>query len=482
MRMKRSLLSAAAVGLLAAAAQSAFGQAEVQRFERQLEQIQRDYRLKINPDVPAGQRALLDYGGYLSLNYLAIDDIQQDTHQLRQYDLVGYARLNIDNVHEFFLRARTSYRDFNQGESFDGEGDEKLPPTIEQAYYRFDLSRYLSAYKGQTSTTNFVFTGGRQFVYWANGLVLAQTLDGANIDLSFGNLAITVLGGTTAHKTVDFDASRPQFDDHTERGFFGAIASYQIGRHRPFAYALIQRDYNPDPLDVSVSPTTTTHFNYNSWYLGFGSNGSIGDRLLYGAEVVYEGGHGLSTSFDPDTLLPLDQKNDTIQAGAADFKLDYLLADTHRSRLSVESILATGDHDRSQTSNTFGGNLPNSNDHAFNAFGLLNTGLAFAPNISNIAMLRVGGSTFPFGNSGTFRRLQVGADVLFYCKFYEGAPIDEATSDDRYLGFEPDVYLNWQITSDITFALRYGVFFPGSAIVNDDSPRNFFFAGVTFAF
>ena len=44
-------------------------------------------------------------------------------------------------------------------------------------------------------------------------------------------------------------------------------------------------------------------------------------------------------------------------------------------------------------------------------------------------------------------------------------PIDEVTSDDRYLGWEPDVYINWQVTSDVTFAFRYGVFFPGTAIL-----------------
>ena len=62
------------------------------------------------------------------------------------------------------------------------------------------------------------------------------------------------------------------------------------------------------------------------------------------------------------------------------------------------------------------------------------------------------------------------------------APIDEPTFDRSYLGFEPDIFLNWQIASDVTLALRYGIFFPGSAIVADDDPRHFFGAGVTYAF
>src|SRR3954462_3211418 len=105
----RHRLLAAALLAIAAGATTLRAQTSVERFERQLQQIQNDTRLRINPDVPADQRALLDYGGYFTFNFFAIDDIQQDTHILRQYDLVGYGRLNIDNVHEFYLRARTSY-------------------------------------------------------------------------------------------------------------------------------------------------------------------------------------------------------------------------------------------------------------------------------------------------------------------------------------------------------------------------------------
>ncbi len=460
-------------------ASTALGQTSVERFERQLEMIQRQQRVLVNPEVPAGQRALIDYGGYISANFFAIDDQQARTHILREYDLVGYARVNVNNVHEFFFRGRMGYQDWNAGDSFDGEGDETIWPRVEQAYYRFDLARYLSAYKGQKIENNLVVTAGRQFVYWANGLVLADNLDGLLMDFTVGKVTLEILGGITDHKTVDFDSSRPQFDDRTERGFYGAMLSAQLGKHRPYVYGLIQRDYNSDgPYTIGTIPT---RFEYNSWYIGAGSAGSIGDRIVYGAEIVYEGGNGLSNSFDPTTLAPIPQQHDEISAGAADLRFDYLFNDARHSRLSLEGILATGDPDRLSSSNTFGGNAPGGQDTAFNAFGLVNTGLAFAPSVSNLAVLRVGGSTFPFP-SGVVRRLQVGMDWLVFAKFRENAPIDETTNDGHFLGWEPDVYLNWQITSDITFALRYGVFFPSGTIVSDEHPRNFFFAGITFSF
>lgn len=484
--MKYSLLAVGAVALQVGGA--ALGQTSVERFERQLEQIQRETRLRANPEVPAGQRALVDYGAFLTYSFFAIDDVEQNTHLLNQYDLIGYGRLNIDNVHEFFLRARAEYRQFRKGESFDGE-DYDDDSTVEQAYYRFDLGRYLSAYKNRVTPNNLAVQVGRQYVYWANGLVLAQYLDGGRLDASVGNLQAQLLGGLTTNEVVDFDASRPNFDDDTDRVFWGAMLSAQLGRHRPFVYALIQRDQNDTgPLtgmgvdDPAGQSPIVTEFEYNSYYLGVGANGAIGDRLVYAAELVYEGGRGLSNSFNPGSGQPVEQEEEEISAGALELRLDYLLADANRTRLSIESILATGDDDRLSTSDTLGGNEPGTKDHAFNAWGVLNTGLAFAAPVSNVVVVRGGASTFPF-STGSLRRLQVGTDLFLYGKFDKEAPIDEPTTvGDRFLGFEPDVYVNWQITSDVVFALRYGVFFPGSAIINDEHPRNFFFASVTFAF
>ena len=170
--------------------------------------------------------------------------------------------------------------------------------------------------------------------------------------------------------------------------------------------------------------------------------------------------------------------------GWSDFdgRLDYFLPDVRQTRLSTEVILATGDTDRGHTSNTFNGNSPDTTDNSFNGFGLLNTGLAFAPDVSNILIVRGGVTTFPFADVHALERLQLGADVFFYSKFYGGAPIDETTGEERYLGWEPDVYLNWQITSDITLALRYGIFFPSEDNFANDDARQFFYGGVTFAF
>jgi hypothetical protein len=481
-----------AAGLALAAPRRALAQAnpggpnaeELQRLGRidDLERLNLDTRLRANPDIPPGQRLLLDYGGYLTFNYLSLDDSVGDNHVLRETEAIGYLRANFDGAHELFLRGRWGWRDFNEGDSFDGRGDEPIDGDLDRGYYRFDLNRYRQAYGGAPAGVNLIVQGGRDLVYWGNGLVLAQVLDGGVVTVGNERLTLQLVAGVTPTRTVDIDSSRPQFDHNTRRAFYGGMLTATVGEHQPYVYALAQQDHNQ--ADFRSIGFVDTSYEYNSYYVGVGSAGAIGGRLRYGVEAAYEFGDTLSNSFDLQGfgIVPVEQTEDDISAFALDARLDYFFPDARQTRLSGEIILATGDTDRGHTSNTFNGNEPDTTDNAFNAFGLLNTGLAFAPDVSNIVIVRGGVQTFPFAGVRALERLQVGADLFFYSKFYEGAPIDETTGSERFLGWEPDVYLNWQVTSDVTLALRYGVFFPSEDNFALDDARHFFYGGVTFAF
>jgi hypothetical protein len=481
-KLLRRTALAAACGLIFAL--PAAGQSNLERFNRQLEQLQRDTLLRADDSLSLEQRTFFDYGAYATFGYLSVDDNLNDTHILRQYDLVGYARASFDGAHEVFLRGFLTYRDFNDGDSFDQFGDELLDPELDRWYYRFDLARHQAAYHGRRIDYNVVVQAGRDLQYWGNGLVLSLDLQGVSSTLSWGGNDLTLLAGLTPTRTTDFDASRPNFDHNTKRGFYGAMLSRNIGGHRPYVYGLLQRDYNDD--DTFVTGPITTEYEYNSHYFAIGATGPITDRLLYGIEAVYEGGDTMSNSFVAGggfiSPVPGGQTRDEIEAWAADVRLDYLFPDERRSRVSAEMIVASGDDDRLNSSNTFGGNAPNTSDTAFNAFGLLNTGLAFAPAVSNMLAFRVGGSTFPVLGHGPFRRVQVGTDIFLFNKLDADAPIDEDTNDSRYLGWEPDLFLNWQITSDLTFVARYGIFFPSSDAFRDDEARQYIYGGLTYAF
>jgi len=478
MKTGKCALIAAVVAILTPCA---IAQVDLERFERQLEQIRREQQALVIPDIPPDQRLYYDFGGNLSFNFLAIDDRDQKTHILRQTSLTGYGRMNIDGAHDFFLRGRVAYNDFNTGHDFNGEGDEWIGPRLERAVYTFNLARYMSAYEGRTLPGNFVLQGGRQLVHWTSGLVLSRELDGGMFHASYGDLTLTFLGGRTPSDTPDIDSSRPDFDDDTRRNFFGGMLSLQLTpAHRPYVFGIVQEDDNRDRV-LTIGPTTT-RFDYNSHYIGAGSRGNITRKLLYGIEFVYQGGDTLSSPFDNTTFTPMMQTRDDIRAWAMDFSLDYFFGDPNRTRIGGELIVASGDDDRLHTTNTFGGNQPGTTDRAFNAFGLLNTGLAFNPNVSNLILVRGGAATFPFPSSGILNRFQIGVDLFVYTKYDRNAPVHEPTSNDSYLGFETDLFATWQITSDLIVAARYGVFFPGKAIQTDNDPRHFFFTGVTLAF
>lgn len=464
--------------LLATATWPASAQQSLQNFERQLEQIRRETRLLIEPDVPVEQRALIDYGAYLSFYFLAIDDQNAETHILRQTDFNAYARVNIDDVHQFFVRGRVAYRDFNSGDSFNGDGDDLIGPHLERATYRFDLGRYMEAYEGEEMKWDLDATMGRQLVHWANGLVLSQVLDGVLLSAECNGWRIDALAGNTWEEQPDYDASRPHFEDEMDRNWFGGMLSYAVTpQHRPYLYGLVQDDQNSRETFGGAS----ADFEYDSHYIGIGSAGSLTDRLLYGVEIAFQRGEGMSNLGAPP------QTEEDIRAWAADFRLDYFLNDPQNSRFSGEVLIASGDDDRLlSTSNTVGGNLSGTDDEAFNAFGLLNTGLAFSPNVSNLIMLRGGASTYPLPGSKWLKRLQIGIDVYVFNKYDGDAPSDEPTDDEAYLGFETDVWANWQVTSDLALSLRYGIFFPGDGIDeagnDDDDERHFFFSGVTLGF
>src|SRR5207247_4683726 len=110
-----------------------------------------------------------------------------------------------------FIRGQTGYNDFSPGDSFTGSDNGWFGPKLERAVYRFDLQRQVAITTGKVPDYDVVFSGGRDLVYWANGLTLSQVLDGGSVELSSGQLALKLLAGLTDHDTVDFDSSRPDF-------------------------------------------------------------------------------------------------------------------------------------------------------------------------------------------------------------------------------------------------------------------------------
>ena len=316
--------------------------------------------------VPPGQRLLLDYGAYVTYSYLSVDDRTGNNHGLREGDLFAYVRANLDGAQEFFARTRIGFRDFNRGDNFDAPNNyQSIGFDLDRGYYRLDLARYNAAYGknvlGMDGTDgNVVFEGGRDLVYWANGLVLAEVIDGVMVDLSRGGLDLQIIAGVTPVRTVDFDTSRPAFYYNTRRGFFGGMISEQVGTVRPFCLrarpARLQHRQRPRPKARSIPASATTATTSAP-----GASGPLGDRLRYSVEAVYRGRqHSLQQLHAQPTGRAASR--------SADARPDRRLRRRRPSRLrfrqyapvppGAELILASGDSDRGNSSTTFNGNTP----------------------------------------------------------------------------------------------------------------------------
>ena len=133
--------------------------------------------------------------------------------------------------------------------------------------------------------------------------------------------------------------------------------------------------------------------------------------------------------------------------------------------------------------NARGGNRIGTVDNSFIAFGLRDTGIALAPTLSNLHIWRVSASFSPLEHWEPFRDFELGTNWFLYHKNQERGAISDPLADqfNGQVGWEMDYFLNWRLASDISWTMRYGMFFPGPAY-SDRGQRHFLFTGLTWSF
>ncbi len=412
-------------------------------------------------------------GGWFNFalfDYTDPEDRRRRTQRL--FTLRGWASLNVQGVHQAYFRGLLGWEDWNSGDNPKLRGDEDIDPVVERAWYQLDLAQLHRNRTGREPPVALKIKVGRAYTQIGTALTLSVPMDMIQFDVSTGAWDVMALLGRTVSRTPNIDPSEP-VATRLRRSIWGVEVAYNgLARHRPFVYFLSNSDDpKPRPRDPNQS------FGYDSHYVGLGSTGSVLDpNLHYQCELVGEWGKTYSDG--------VTAGRDPIQAFAADFLVEYYFRRPGRPRVQAEYLFASGDSDRRvSATSTIGGNRAGTVDHAFNAFGFRDTGLAFAPRISNLQMFMVGGSFFPFENHRWFRKMEVGTKAFFYQKAKSGGPISviSAGKDSRYLGMEWDVFCDWRITSDVAFTIRYGAFGPGGAF-SDQSCVQFFYTGVTFSF
>ena len=463
--LKRFWLLAAGVAVLLPAAWAAGQDNGRTVYDEQL-------RLRLDEQVAAAREIGLDAGGWFSFAVFNYNDTTvRKTRTLRQYQIRGWASVDVHGVHKGYVRGMLGWDDWNSGRNPSGRGDEDAEE-VERAWYQFDLGQIHRNRTGQEPPLAFKIKVGRQYATIGTGLALAMPLDMIRMDLAASQWEMMALLGKTRRHSANLDSSA-NVATRQKRSFWGIEVKYTgLEGHRPFAYFLSNEDHTtPKPRDATQS------YAYDSRYVGVGSTGNVLlPNLRYQVEAVGEWGKTYSEV--------VTSGRDRIEAMAVDAMLEYFFNAPTHPRVSVEYLWGSGDGNRRASStSTVGGNQAGSPDHAFNAFGFRDTGLAFNPAVSNMHIYQIGASFFPFEQHKLLKKMEVGTKTFFYHKCSPNGAISDTTGTNtsRWVGWEWDVYCDWRITSDLSWTIRYGAFRPGAAFANN-SCRRFLYTGVTLSF
>ena len=486
------------IGALLGLVQQAYAQnvnALANNLQRQLNSEDAQYRQDYFKETPIADRLMLDAGGTFRYAYNMIQNSQSQSQYLTTPDVRLFLRAELDGGLRFFGRLRFLYNEW------DTNGSRYLAPDAKERGWQnpigeiywgtFDLGGFTHATAAESKQFNIVVQGGRNYVIWGQGLVLSNYMYAIKTELTLGDLGIEGMFAQTAGEdTVDWDTSRPGFDTNTSRIYSGMKIDWRgFAAHKPYVYALWQTDQNggqQNNLGSNAFPIPTT-FNYNSGYAGGGSIGSLGPNLVYRGEFAYEFGSTLSDSLDPSSpSLSQPQVETDISAAAGIAGLTYLLRDEGDTRFDLSVLAGSGDKNRLDSGTTFGGIAPNNVDRSFNSLGYINTGFALAPDPANLLCPSVGLSTNLLPSVSWTRDLRLGMTGYLFTKIDNQAPINILTrpGGSNLIGGEIDTTLDWRISSDINFNIRYGVFIPNSSVFynNQGAIRQFFYVGMTYAF
>lgn len=434
--------------------------------------LARENEARLQENLPAAQKIRVDYGGWYNNYYFLFDDGFDSSRTLRQYELRLWMSLSADRgIHEGYARMRMTYLDWNSGDSYTGNDDDLNGPNLERGWYQFDIAKALQLYENFNSPLGARVKIGRDLVNTGTGYAISLPLDHVQFQSDLFGFETTMLYGRTPGSTPNIDTSRP-VQDHSNRDFWIIEERYKgWDSHEPFVYIAWQEDHTrEDP------PNLFQNYKYDSRYIGWGSTGELVDNLKYGTEWVIERG----SSYGDRRFL---YTND-IKAWAFDQRLDYYFRHKMKPVISAEYMFASGEPTRlGSPTNAEGGVSNGYVDHSFVGFGFRDTGISFAPRLSNIHIWRLGGTFRPFPDVEVVRDLELGSDFYLYWKNKSVAAVSDVLADERsgYLGWEMDYYANYRIFSDLSYTVRFGTFFPGEAY-SDTSPRTFLLTGITWSF
>lgn len=379
------------------------------------------------------------YGGWVTP--IVISDRRGDVSTNSSLTLVKvWGKLSLGGNSFIYIRAKDLYTKVFSSENYDGDKSKNMID-IDTGYIELATSRRA-----------FSFAAGRKFFLVGSGTVLAGRGDGADIKLKSALADLQVFGMYTRYLNKDdnpYDRSSKDRDDGARRVFAGAIAEKRFLNQTAYLFGVIQRD--------RAAENATAKIRYQSQYYGAGIKGVPVDGLDYLVEGVYEQGK---------SYLYNSSDKKSVGAYALNASANYYVNASMNPALSVQYAFASGDNDRysstESSSNTSG------KDTGFVGFGSFNGGLAFRPDLSNLHVMRAGGSIMPF-SANTYprlRRLNAGIKYSYYMKDRSKGGVNSdgvATENNRNVGQGIDLSVKLKAYSDLSLFAQYGLFVPGAA-------------------
>ncbi|MBV8881252.1 MAG: alginate export family protein [Planctomycetaceae bacterium] len=457
----RAAAALAAFALAALWSGSAFARAPQDQQKLLEDERRREMNNRPKPDEDMKQPWLWDAGGWLHLELDQLDDEPlRDTRTDRFVDLRLWGEIRYQRIYSLYCRIKTQYTDFNTGDQFSGSEDNVFQsPHFDEIYADADWT--------DDAGHGFSARAGRAFVSMGTGLLyndLAYMVQGT---YSADRWALRAWLGHSIIHEGDIDQSL-EHANKSHRGFFGLEGEYLVtGNHRAYAMLLVERDFNRDQF-------SSVDWTYNANYFGVGGRGTLWAGLGYSAELVYEFG---------ESAASISTEMETIRSFAAILTLDYEFSGPMEPMLLLQYMFGSGDSDRQSVSDALAGNQAGTDDTGFLSFGFVQTGYSLFPRVSNIHIVRLGGTIRPLESIEPLHKLQVGVFGYLYRKAKSESPISDSRAflDDSDIGKEIDFTLRWRIFSDLGFSLNYGCFFPGDAY-QETKARNFVSAGLTYSF
>ena len=410
------------------------------------------------------------WGGWLEYYVFTFQDGEQNQRLLQRPAMALWTRLRADDgAHEIFARMRLTYERFGIGDEFVRRTD-WIGPNLDRGWYRIDIGRAFRLNQ-PSDPLQLAVKVGRQNMQFGTGYVLDLPMDAVVIESQIHDFEISGLIGKTIASFPNIDRSEP-VDGHSNRHFFGVQVEYEgFDHHEPFGYVIWNNDRTDErPKDPFQD------YAYDSRYFGIGSRGDLKHNLNYWFEVTYENGK----SFGDGNFI----RQDDISAWGLDVGIEKVYDHPMRPRVMFEYMFASGDGDRRLSpTNAAGGNRGDREDTSFNAFGFRDTGIASNLVNSNLHVWKLGSSFTPFPDERRLRDLELGTNWFLYHKHQSSGALSDPTADmySGYAGWEMDYYVNWRLSSDLSWTARWGAFFPGDAY-SDRGTRHFLFTGLTWSF